>query len=180
MAEKGIQDALERDRHFGKVKGVTLMTVLSRVAGMLRASAIASLGATAMTDAFSFAWGIPNLFRRLFAEGAMTSAFVPVFTEVQEGPGGRQKADRLLANSMGILALFLTALTMLIQAGLLAWAVLAPGPLDRQLFIGLTVGGWMGWWLGERFGIMTAFILSTLGSISGVILGWRIGRSHFS
>ena len=139
MAEKGIQDALERDRHFGKVKGVTLMTVLSRVAGMLRASAIASLGATAMTDAFSFAWGIPNLFRRLFAEGAMTSAFVPVFTEVQEGPDGRQKADRLLANSMGILALFLTALTMLIQAGLLAWAVLAPGSPNRQLLIGLTV-----------------------------------------
>jgi hypothetical protein len=48
------------------------------------------------------------------------------------------------------------------------------------IFIGMTVGGWMGWWLGERFGIMTAFILSTLGSLGGVILGWRIGRSYFS
>jgi hypothetical protein len=48
------------------------------------------------------------------------------------------------------------------------------------IIIGMTVGGWMGWWLGGRFGIMTAFILSTLGSIGGVILGWRIGRNYFS
>ena len=139
MAETELHDSRDRDSHFGKVKWVIVMTLLSRLAGMLRASAIASLGATALTDAFSFAWGIPNLFRRLFAEGAMTSAFVPVFTEVQEGPRGREQANRLLANSMGILALFLTVLTMLVQAGLLAWGLLAPGPLDRQLFIGLTV-----------------------------------------
>jgi hypothetical protein len=48
------------------------------------------------------------------------------------------------------------------------------------IFIGMTVGGWAGWWLGERFGIMTAFILSTLGSLGGVILGWRIGRAYLS
>ena len=48
------------------------------------------------------------------------------------------------------------------------------------IFVGMTVGGWMGWWLGERFGIMTAFVLSTLGSIGGVILGWQIGRNWFS
>ena len=49
-------------------------------------------------------------------------------------------------------------------------------PLMKKLviFIGMTVGGWVGWWLGERFGIMTAFILS------GVILGWRIGRTYLS
>jgi len=50
----------------------------------------------------------------------------------------------------------------------------------HELFIGATIGGWVGWWLGERFGIMTAFILSTLGSLGGVILGWRIGRNYFS
>ena len=48
------------------------------------------------------------------------------------------------------------------------------------IFIGMTVGGWAGWALGERFGIMTAFILSTLGSLAGVILGWRIGRDYLS
>jgi hypothetical protein len=48
------------------------------------------------------------------------------------------------------------------------------------IFIGMTAGGWLGWWVGERFGIMTAFILSSLGSIGGVILGWRIGRNYLS
>ena len=48
------------------------------------------------------------------------------------------------------------------------------------IFIGITVGGWVGWWLGERFGIMAAFVLSTLGSLGGVVLGWRIGRRFFS
>jgi membrane protein YqaA with SNARE-associated domain len=43
----------------------------------------------------------------------------------------------------------------------------------------MTVGGWIGWWLAERFGIMTAFIVSTLGSLVGVIVGWRIGREYF-
>jgi hypothetical protein len=46
------------------------------------------------------------------------------------------------------------------------------------IFIGMTVGGWVGWWLGDRFGIMTAFILSTLGSLGGVIIAWRIGRNY--
>jgi predicted MFS family arabinose efflux permease len=48
------------------------------------------------------------------------------------------------------------------------------------IFIGMAVGGWLGWWLGERFGIMTAFILSTAGSIGGVVLAWWIGRRFLS
>jgi hypothetical protein len=44
------------------------------------------------------------------------------------------------------------------------------------IFIGMSAGGWLGWWLGDRFGIMTAFILSTLGSIGGVVLAWWVGR----
>lgn len=47
------------------------------------------------------------------------------------------------------------------------------------IFAGMTVGGWVGWWLGGRFGVMTAFIVSTLGSIGGVIIGWKIGREYF-
>jgi len=44
------------------------------------------------------------------------------------------------------------------------------------IFIGMTVGGWIGWALAARFGIMTAFIVSSLGSLVGVIVTWRIGR----
>ena len=62
---------------------------------------ITSLGATRYNDAFGLAFKIPNLFRRLFGEGALASAFVPVFTEVHEKEGA-EKARLLLANAMAI------------------------------------------------------------------------------
>lgn len=48
------------------------------------------------------------------------------------------------------------------------------------IFIGMSVGGWVGWLIGERFGVMTAFVISTLGSVAGVVAGWRIARGIFS
>ncbi|HET7225649.1 MAG TPA: murein biosynthesis integral membrane protein MurJ [Candidatus Eisenbacteria bacterium] len=57
-------------------------TLLSRVAGLMRDQVMATLfGAGFATDAFNVAFRIPNLLRDLFAEGAMSSAFVPTFTE---------------------------------------------------------------------------------------------------
>ena len=47
------------------------------------------------------------------------------------------------------------------------------------IFLGMTILGWVGWWLGERVGITTAFLLSGLGSIIGVYVGWRIARDYF-
>lgn len=47
------------------------------------------------------------------------------------------------------------------------------------ILIGLTIGGWLGWWLGAKLGLTTAFILSSIGSIGGVYLGWRINRDYF-
>lgn len=44
--------------------------------------------------------------------------------------------------------------------------------------IGLTIGGWAGWWLGGQFGLTVAFILSSIGSIVGVYAGWRIHRDY--
>lgn len=44
------------------------------------------------------------------------------------------------------------------------------------IFGGMTVGGWIGWALTERFGLMTAFLVSSLGSLAGVIVAWRIAR----
>ena len=46
------------------------------------------------------------------------------------------------------------------------------------ILIGMTLGGWVGWWLGDRFGVMTAFIVSTLGSLIGVVLAWKVGRRY--
>ena len=64
---------------------VSLLTLASRVTGLIREQLIAAtFGASAATDAFNVAFRIPNLLRDLFAEGAMSSAFVPTFTAVHE------------------------------------------------------------------------------------------------
>jgi len=66
-------------KHAGTVSGLTLV---SRVAGLVRDMVFAFLfGAGRAADAFNIAFTIPNVFRRLLAEGALSIAFVPVFTE---------------------------------------------------------------------------------------------------
>jgi hypothetical protein len=47
------------------------------------------------------------------------------------------------------------------------------------ILIGVTLLGWMGWWLGARFGLMTGYILSGIGSMAGAYLGWRLHRDYF-
>jgi hypothetical protein len=52
----------------------------------------------------------------------------------------------------------------------------------RKLCIlaGMTVLGWVGWWLGAKVGLMTAFLLSGAGSFLGIYAGWRIHRDYLS
>ncbi|MEI7515397.1 MAG: murein biosynthesis integral membrane protein MurJ [Betaproteobacteria bacterium] len=70
------------------VSTVSLWTLASRMTGLVRESLLAALfGASAMTDAFNVAFRIPNLFRRLFAEGAFSQAFVPVLAASQAQHG---------------------------------------------------------------------------------------------
>jgi hypothetical protein len=52
------------------------------------------------------------------------------------------------------------------------------GSIKLCIFVGVNVGGAIGWWLGERFGIMTAFWLSGAGSIAGVYAGWKFAKSY--
>jgi len=47
------------------------------------------------------------------------------------------------------------------------------------IFIGMTVLSWLGWWLGAKIGIMTAFILSSIGAFAGIYLGWKINQNYF-
>ena len=64
------------------------MTMLSRVTGLMREFLIArAFGASAYTDAFFVAFRIPNLLRRLFAEGAFSQAFVPILAEYKSHQG---------------------------------------------------------------------------------------------
>ncbi|MDY6973846.1 MAG: lipid II flippase MurJ, partial [Thermodesulfobacteriota bacterium] len=61
---------------------VGFFTLLSRVLGMVRDMVLARFFGTGMaTDAFFVAFRIPNMLRRLFAEGSLTIAFIPIFTE---------------------------------------------------------------------------------------------------
>jgi hypothetical protein len=45
------------------------------------------------------------------------------------------------------------------------------------MIMSITLVGAVGWWLGTKIGLMTAFILSGIGSVAGVYLGWRINRT---
>ena len=64
---------------------IGFLTLMSRIAGYIRDMVMAYFfGATAFTDAFWIAFRIPNLLRRLFAEGSLTISFIPVFTEMLE------------------------------------------------------------------------------------------------
>ena len=60
---------------------ISLVTIVSRILGYVREQRVALLlGTTAAADAYNLAYRIPNLFRRLVAEGSMTASFIPVFT----------------------------------------------------------------------------------------------------
>ena len=64
---------------------VSALTFLSRITGLARDAAMSRVfGVGVVTDAFSFAFMVPNLFRRLFGEGALTSSFLPVYAQVQD------------------------------------------------------------------------------------------------
>lgn len=47
------------------------------------------------------------------------------------------------------------------------------------IIVGMTLLGWAGWWLGEQVNFGMAFALSSVGSLVGVYVGWRINRDYF-
>lgn len=90
-------------------------TLASRVLGFLRDIMIAaSLGAGPLADIFVIAFRLPNLFRRLFAEGAFNAAFVPVFAKRMESEGA-QAARRLSAEVLAVLLAALAVFTLLAE-----------------------------------------------------------------
>lgn len=105
---------------------VSLMTLISRVLGLVRDVIVAQyFGATA--DAFFVAFKIPNFFRRLFAEGAFSVAFVPVLSEYKT-QRSFDEVRLLVAHTSGMLGLALLGVTVLAIAfaDYLPW-IFAPG-----------------------------------------------------
>lgn len=103
--------------HWRNISTLTGATFLSRVLGLGRDVAIfAALGAGAVNSAFILGFTLPNLFRRLLGEGAMTSALVPVLSQVQTQAGEAAYQDLLnrVLSRVLVLALLLTAAGMAI------------------------------------------------------------------
>jgi putative peptidoglycan lipid II flippase len=98
---------------------------VSRITGLARELLIAAtFGASAMTDAFNVAFRIPNLFRRLFAEGAFSQAFVPVLAASKAQHG--DEATRLLIDRVATLlawTLVVTCLLGVVASPWLVWAM---------------------------------------------------------
>ncbi|ETS30958.1 murein biosynthesis integral membrane protein MurJ [Photorhabdus temperata] len=118
---------------------VSSMTMFSRVLGFIRDAIIARIfGAGATTDAFFVAFKLPNLLRRIFAEGAFSQAFVPILSEYKNQQGD-EATRTFIAYVSGMLTLILAVVTVL---GILAapWVIYitAPGFTDTADKFALT------------------------------------------
>jgi len=104
------------------------MTFLSRILGFLRDVIVASVfGASPMVDAFLVAFRIPNFFRRLFAEGAFTQAFVPILSE-HEGSLSDSETKQFIGRVGGTLAsatLLVTVVGVILAPAIVT--IFAPG-----------------------------------------------------
>jgi len=116
-----------------KVATVGTATLLSRLLGFVRDVAIAAvLGAGVFSDAFLAALQIPNLFRRLLAEGALNSAFVPMWLRIRHDAG----ADAARRFGADVLSTMLVALATIALAGV----IFAPAVV-RIIAPGFEIGG---------------------------------------
>jgi putative peptidoglycan lipid II flippase len=147
---------------------VGVATASSRVLGFVRDIFIAAaLGTGYVADAYFVAQRLPNLFRRLFAEGAFASAFVPLFTKTHEHEGpdaGKKFAEEALASLSALLLL----VTIIAEVGMV-WLTfgLAPGfASDPQKFdLAVLLG---------RVAFPYLFLVSLVSLLSGALNG--IGR----
>ncbi|MCE2971181.1 MAG: lipid II flippase MurJ, partial [Burkholderiales bacterium] len=92
---------------------VSGLILVSRVLGLAREVIVARIfGAGAEMDAFNVAFRLPNLLRRLFAEGAFTQAFVPILSDVRKREGEARTRD-LLSHVASLLAAALLVVSLL-------------------------------------------------------------------
>lgn len=107
---------------------VSAMTMLSRILGLVRDVVLLNVfGAGKDFDTFVVAFRIPNFFRRLFAEGAFSQAFIPVLTEYKTSRT-HAEVQILISRVFGCLATFMTTLTMIaIIAAPVIMYIYAPG-----------------------------------------------------
>ncbi|WP_159674635.1 murein biosynthesis integral membrane protein MurJ [Andreprevotia sp. IGB-42] len=142
---------------------VSSMTLVSRILGFAREAIVARyFGASVATDAFFTAFRLPNLLRRIFAEGAFSQAFVPILAEYKTQQG--EEATRtFIAYVSGMLTLILALVTLLgvLAAPVLVW-ITASGFRDDPARFDLTA---------HMLRIVFPYIfLISLSSLAGAVL----------
>ena len=139
---------------------VSLWTLASRITGLVRESLMAAMfGASAMTDAFNVAFRIPNLFRRLFAEGAFSQAFVPVLaaSKAQNGDAATKMVIDKVATVLAW-ALVVTCLVGVAVAPFMVWAMASGLQKDPR---GYDAAVWMTRFMFPYIGFMSMVALSS-------------------
>ncbi|MDD5458840.1 MAG: murein biosynthesis integral membrane protein MurJ [Phycisphaerae bacterium] len=105
---------------FKGFKQIAILTVISRVFGMVRDMSFAFfLGAGPLMDGWVIAFMIPNLSRRLFGEGAASSSFIPIYSEQLHSD--KDKAYRLACTVVTVIFLLLTAVVIVGEVLIWAW-----------------------------------------------------------
>ncbi|MBS3755682.1 MAG: murein biosynthesis integral membrane protein MurJ [Desulfobacterales bacterium] len=132
---------MDEKQNVSRAAGVIgLATLISRILGFVRDMVIAwFFGAGRLSDAFFVAFRIPNLLRRLFAEGTLSMAFVPVFTE-QMSRHGREEAFALARSALRMLSIVLAGISIAGIAGA-PWivTVVAPGFTGAKFALTVTL-----------------------------------------
>ena len=115
-------------------------TMISRVTGFIRDMIIANfLGAGAVSDAFLVSFKLPNLFRSLFAEGAFTSAFVPLFSSKLVA-SGKEDSIKFASSAISLLTFILIIFTLIFELFMPhVVKILAPGFIEDKEKIALTI-----------------------------------------
>lgn len=164
---QGLTATLAAVSLFKSASVVSLFTLVSRITGLVRELLIAAtFGANAMTDAFNVAFRIPNLFRRLFGEGAFSQAFVPVLaaTKAQQGEAATQVLIDRTATVLGW-ALLAISVIGVAAAPALVWAMasgLQQNPRSFEVAVVMTR------WMFPYIAFMSLVALA-----AGVLNTWR-------
>ncbi|HSV47278.1 MAG TPA: murein biosynthesis integral membrane protein MurJ [Ramlibacter sp.] len=152
---------------FKAASTVSLLTLASRITGLVRDLLMAAIfGASALTDAFNVAFRIPNLFRRLFGEGAFSQAFVPALAHCKEKQG--EAATRALVDSVATVLAWVLALTCVLGvagAPVLVWALASGLRQEGRSFESAVL---MTRWMFPYIGFMSLVALG-----AGVLNTWK-------
>jgi putative peptidoglycan lipid II flippase len=147
-----------------------VLTLASRITGLVRQLLMATMfGATPMTDAFNVAFRIPNMFRRLFAEGAFSQAFVPVLAGVRATEGDDN--TRVLVHQIATVLFWVLVLTCIAGVVGAPWLVWAMASGLQQSPEGFDAAVWLTRWMFPYIGFMSLVALS-----AGILNTWK----HFA